>query len=122
MKNDKNFIMPKILYTFKNSLIQEIVFSDLWYNLFLISQNEEFKDVLYDDFEANGDSFKFSFEFNKCVDENYLFDEHNGMFYITMDNEILNNISNNMSIDERKKYLKMVSEYIKLNEEKRKVL
>lgn len=120
--NIENFIMSKILYAFKCNLIQEIQFSELWHNLFLLSERDEFKDILYDDFLLNGDSFKFSNEFNKCVEEGYLFDEHNDLFYISMNSKQANDIGNNINLEERKKYLKLTSEYIKLNMEKRKVL
>ena len=117
----ENSILSKILLTFKNDLIQEIVFSDFCENIFLLSQREEFKDILYDDFVLNGDSFKFSYELNECINNGYLLNENNGMYYILINPDQMNKIYKNITSDERIKYLKLSSEYVKLNMKKNKI-
>ena len=117
----ENSILSKILLTFKNDLIQEIVFSDFCENIFLLSQREEFKGILYDDFVLNGDSFKFSYELNECINNGYLLNENNGMYYILINTDQMNKIYKNITNDERIKYLKLSSEYVKLNMKKNKI-
>ena len=114
----KSTHMEKLISTFKNNMIHEIFFKDFWYNLYILSQKEEFIDFLYNDFYLDGNSFNFSNEFNMCLDNGDLLRENKNIFYISMSSEKSRSINSEMTIEERKKYLEITREYIDLNIEK----
>ena len=117
MEKIKNYSnLEKILSMFKFfGSINEFNFSDFWQNLFILENDEKYKKIINFNFEENGDSFKFSNEFNNCILNEELFDEKNGYFSIIINSNKADDIISKIDFEDRAAYISLIDNYVKLN-------